>query len=210
MTAIHRTPALIRTACRIFRPTRAPMGLGLVFACALLAFAPMRAVAAEPDAPDFARIEAILTQDCTFCHSGPNPGEGYDLTSHATITSPRDWLRVVPGSPDASELIRRVRGQARPAMPLNAPPLAGEDTLLFESWVRDGARDGSGAPAPLPSGARVRLHGTLDAMWSLDGLPLTVPAGARIDDNPGIGDYVQVRGWLDSRGEVVVDRMRLR
>jgi hypothetical protein len=107
--------------------------------------------------------------------------------------------------------MRRIRGQARPRMPLDGPPFLDKEELqLIEDWIAQGARDAAGVPAPLPVGAAVRLHGTLTPGPGLDGLALQFAPGSRIDKQPAPGAYVQVRGTLDSSGRVVVERLRPR
>lgn len=163
----------------------------------------------------YVHVAPILATRCAKCHTdnglmGPAP-EGYRLTSHAATVSPADRARVIPGSPAASELMRRVRGQARPRMPLDGPPFLDKEELrLIEDWIAQGARDAAGVPAPVPVGAAVRLHGTLTAGPGLDGLALRFGPGFRPDKQPAPGAYVQVRGTLDSSGGVVVERLRSR
>ncbi len=163
----------------------------------------------------YLHIAPILATRCAKCHTnqglmGPAP-EGFLLTSYESTLSARDRVRVVPGNPDASELIRRVRGQALPRMPFDGPPyLSKEEIALLEAWVADGARDADGKLASLPVGARVRLHGVLNAGWKLDGLQLAVGNNTRIDKSPRPGDYVEVRGYLDDSGRVIVERLRRR
>jgi mono/diheme cytochrome c family protein len=163
----------------------------------------------------YLHVAPIFATRCAKCHTdngqmGPPP-EGYRLTSHAATVSPADRVRVVPGNPGASELLRRIRGQARPRMPLDGPPhLDKEETQLIEDWIAQGARDAAGVPAPVPVGAAVRLHGTLTAGPSLDGLALQFVPGSRIDRQPAPGAYVEVRGRLDSGGRVVAERLRAR
>lgn len=163
----------------------------------------------------YLHIAPILATRCAKCHTkqglmGPAP-EGFLLTSYESTLSASNRARVVPGNPDASELIRRVRGQAFPRMPFDGPPyLSKEEIALLEAWVANGARDANGKPAPLPVGARVRLHGILNAGWKLDGLELVVGNGTRIDKSPRSGDYVEVRGYLDDAGRVIVERLRRR
>ena len=49
--------------------------------------------------------------------------------------------RVVPGNPVASELVRRIRGQARPRMPYDGPPyLTDAEIDLIVAWIEQGAR----------------------------------------------------------------------
>lgn len=160
-------------------------------------------------------VAPIFATRCAKCHTEKGlmggPPEGYRLDSYADTVSIADRVRVVPGSPEASELLRRVRGQARPRMPLDGPPFLNEDEIdLIARWIADGARDSAGSPAPVPTGSRVRLHGRLEAMDRLDGLSLVITRSTRLDKSPRPGDYVQVRGRLDAAGRVVVDRMRPR
>lgn len=160
-------------------------------------------------------VAPIFARRCAKCHAeegqmGPAP-EALRLTSYEATLAAFERARVVPGNPGASELLRRVRGQARPRMPFDGPPyLDAEEIGLIEAWIAQGARDAEGRPAPVPAGARVRLHGTLGEGWKLDGLDLAVGPDTRIDKDPEPGDYVQVRGRLDEAGNVMVERLRRR
>jgi uncharacterized membrane protein len=160
-------------------------------------------------------VAPILAQRCAKCHTeqglmGPAP-EGFLLTSYEAALATGERVRVVPGQAGASELLRRVRGQALPRMPLDGPPwLDADEIALLEDWIRQGARDATAQPAALPAGARVRLHGSLEPGWRLDGLELLIGSGSRIDKNPAPGAYVEVRGRLDAEGRVVVERLRPR
>ena len=175
--------------------------------------APARPAPGEP--VTYAHVAPLFARYCAKCHSdngqmGAAP-EGYRLTSHAETLAASERARVVPGNPEASELLRRIKGQARPRMPLDGPPHLGvEETELIELWIVQGARDASGLPAPVPAGAKVRLHGTLGAGGRLDGLEFSVPVGARIDKFPRPGDYVRLEGRLDASGKVVTERLRRR
>lgn len=163
----------------------------------------------------YRHVAPILARRCAKCHTdnglmGPPP-EGYRLTSYESTLSAADRVRVVPGQPEASELVRRVRGQARPRMPMDGPPYLGDDEIrLLEEWVAGGARDAAGRAAKAPPGAAVRLHGRLDSRGDLDGLRLTLLPTTRIDKAPGAGDYVEVRGRVDAAGAVTVERLRRR
>lgn len=163
----------------------------------------------------FAQVAPILARRCAKCHTdqglmGPAP-EGYRLTSYEAVVSASDRLRVVPGSPDASELVRRIRGQAAPRMPFDGPPyLAESEIALIEAWVEQGARDTAGRPRALPVNAPVRLHGVLEPGWHLDGLPLRLDGAIRLKKAPCPGDYVEVRGRVAADGTVLAERIRPR
>jgi mono/diheme cytochrome c family protein len=176
--------------------------------------------AAPPAAPGdgpvtWDQVAPIFATRCARCHTDDGlmggPPEGYRLTSWAAAVAAGDRARVVPGHPAASELLRRIRGQARPRMPFDGPPyLSGSEIELIARWIAEGARNSLGGAAPVPAGAKVRLHGTLEAGGRLDGLELAITPDTRIDDGPRAGDYVQVRGRLAPDGRVVVERLRER
>jgi mono/diheme cytochrome c family protein len=177
--------------------------------------------AAQPARPaagervTYLHVAPIFAIRCAKCHTdnglmGPAP-EGYRLTSHQATLARGERVRVVPGNPAASELLRRIRGQSRERMPLDGPPyLDAEEIRLIEDWIAQGAADAEGSPAPVPTGARVRLQGRLTAANRLDDLELVIGAHTRIDKNPRPGDYVQLRGRIDSAGRVIVERLRKR
>ena len=174
---------------------------------------PARPAAGEP--VTYAHVAPIFARRCAKCHTdqglmGAAP-EGFRLTSYASTLSAADRVRVVPGQPEASELVRRLRGQALPRMPFDGPPyLIEEEIHLIEQWIAQGASNSEGKPAAVPAGARVRLHGILSGKWKLDDLPLTVTDGTRIDKAPKVGDYVRVRGRLSRDGSVIAERIRRR
>ena len=96
-------------------------------------------------------------------------------------------------------------------MPLDGPPyLSSAEIDLVERWIVDGARDAAGKPAAIQVGVKIRLHGTLNSKWQLDGLDLIVGSSARFDKSPQTGDYVQVRGRLTADAKVNAKRIRRR
>lgn len=174
---------------------------------------PTPTVAAEPGTWD--DIAGVLTARCVKCHSdgglmGPAP-EGLVLVDHASVMDARERARVVPGNPEASELMRRILGQARPRMPLDGPPyLTAEEIERIRRWIEAGAPDTDGRPAEVPVGARVRLNGRIDADGRLDGLPLDIAGADRIDDRPLPGRAMQLRGRVRADGSIAIERLRER
>jgi mono/diheme cytochrome c family protein len=176
------------------------------------AAAPTPAKEKRPGDPvTYADVAPILVGRCAKCHTenglkGPAP-EGYLLNSYRATVSAADRVRVVPGRPGASELQRRIRGQARPRMPFDGPPYLSErEIALVEQWIAQGARDEQGKPAAIPAGARVRLHGTLDASGTLDGLKFD-SRGSR-ERRAAPGGYVELRGVIEGDGSVRAERVR--
>lgn len=163
----------------------------------------------------YAHVAPLLLQRCAKCHSGRGimgpPPEGYRLDSYAQTLAPAERVRVIPGNPQASELIRRIRGQSRPRMPFDGPPyLSEDDTRLLETWIAQGARSADGQPSPVPTGARVRLEGTLTGPSKIDDISLRIGSGTRIDKNPRIGDRVRVEAVVESDGGIRATRIRRR
>lgn len=163
----------------------------------------------------WAEVAPILATRCAKCHTenglmGPAP-EGYLLTDYAATISAFDRVRVVPGVPAASELLRRIRGQSLPRMPFDGPPwLSDAEDKLISDWIVQGARDAEGKPAPMPVGARVRLGGLWAPGERLDDLPLVIDGGTRIDKRPRVGGHAEVRGVVQPDGSVVATRIRRR
>ncbi len=167
------------------------------------------------EAVTYAHVAPLFARHCARCHAERGlmgaPPEGYLLTGLDDVLAADDRVRVVPGNPGASELVRRIRGQSLPRMPFDGPPfLDDEEIVLIERWIAQGARDADGHSAPVPGGARVRLHGTLTGRMSIDGLELVPGPRMRIDKSPVPGSRVEVRGRIDAAGRVVVERLRRR
>lgn len=163
----------------------------------------------------FSDVRPIFKMRCERCHTesglmGAAP-EGFMVTTYESILDSRDRVRVVPGNPAASELLRKVRGQSLPRMPFDGPPYLSEDEIkLLEQWVEQGAMDDKGRKADIPQGAKVRLHGRLTGLWVLDDLPLLITGQTEIKKRTSVGDYVEVRGRVTSQGTISVERVRER
>jgi mono/diheme cytochrome c family protein len=187
-----------------------PAALPALLAVVLLA-TPQPALSRPAAATTYRELEPILARHCVVCHAGEAAPLGLRLDSYeASLKGGANGPVVKSGDPAASELIRRIRGQARPRMPLDGPPLGDDEIRLLETWVAQGARGTDGVAAGMPAGAVVRLHGILGPGSLLDGLPLVISAPTRADKSPRAGDYVQVRGTLDATGQVRVERIRRR
>lgn len=176
---------------------------------------PVASAPAVEGPPTWTDVAPVLARNCVKCHTTQGilgaPPEGLILASDDAALDARDRARIVPGNADASELMRRIRGQARPRMPFDGPPwLSEEEMTLIERWIDAGARNAEGQPADIPAGAKVRLHGTLQPGNHLDGLALDIGPGTRIDKSPRPGDYVQVRGRVSADGTIRVERLRPR
>ncbi len=86
----------------------------------------------------FARdVLPVLVQSCSICHGGT---AGLFLDSYENVMrGGASGPEVVPGNPDASPIIRRVRGIDQPRMPLGGPFLSDAQIDLIAAWIADGA-----------------------------------------------------------------------
>jgi hypothetical protein len=120
----------------------------------LLAVAALVSVSWPHAAPLFSRlfrkpvdfssdIRPIFNQNCTSCHGGVRQKNGvsFIFREEALGTGKSGRRTIVPGNPDASELIARVTStDPDMRMPYHAPPLAPEQIALFRRWIKEGAK----------------------------------------------------------------------
>lgn len=88
-------------------------------------------------------IRPILNQNCVFCHGGVRQKNGvsFIFREEALGVGKSGRRTIVPGKPDASELIARVTSTDPDArMPYHAPPLSQQQIALLRQWIKEGAR----------------------------------------------------------------------
>lgn len=109
---------------------------------------------AQGGAPSFSRdVAPILKTRCATCHlTGKEAGnvQLIPATAYANLVGVRSTesplMRVTPGNPDASYMIRKIEGTHIAAggkgarMPFAAPPLPAEQIALIRTWVAQGAK----------------------------------------------------------------------
>lgn len=176
--------------------------------------APEPAPPGPGEAVTFAHVEGIFLRRCAECHSdarAEGPPEGLRLSGYAEIVAGGERVAVIPGNPDASEVVRRIEGRALPRMPFDGPPWLTDDEIeLVRRWIEGGARDAEGVAAPVPVGREVRYRGVLTGPEEIDGTPFRLGPGTRIDDRPGVGQEAEVRGVVAEDGGVEATRFRER
>jgi hypothetical protein len=107
--------------------------------------------------PTLASIQQnVFTPVCTACHAGGTAPEGLRLdagsSAAALIGVPSNQapsvLRVAPGDPDASYLIRKLEGSAVAGarMPLGGPFLDEATIDVIRAWINAGAPATRGQP----------------------------------------------------------------
>ncbi|CAD5369822.1 Cytochrome c [Rubrivivax sp. A210] len=105
-------------------------------------------------APAYADVASIFNSRCVICHNGPAAPNGLQLGSYeAIMAGSKNGPAVVAGAPAGSELVKRIRGERQPRMPLTGPPwLSDAEVALIEGWIQAGAPKGN-APAPAAAAA---------------------------------------------------------
>ena len=92
-------------------------------------------------------IVPILTGRCVSCHQPGGAGldkSGLDLTSHAGLMKGTKFgPMVIPGDPDASNLMVLLDWRASPAlrMPHGKKKLSTCDRDAIRTWIREGAKN---------------------------------------------------------------------
>jgi hypothetical protein len=94
------------------------------------------------------KVQEIIDEQCAFagCHTGANApqnldmSEGMLLANLIGVKSPDGpWLRVKPGDPANSYLMRKLRGAPGikgERMPRGAKPLAPAEIAVIEAWIK--------------------------------------------------------------------------
>ncbi len=113
--------------------------------------------------PDFASIQDnVFTPICTRCHIGVSAPEGLQLDSAHSYSllvgvpsaEQSSLLRVKPGDPDSSYIVRKLQGGpgiSGGQMPLGGPPLPQSTIDTIRQWITDGAAN---SPASAKASAR--------------------------------------------------------
>jgi hypothetical protein len=93
---------------------------------------------------DFSRdIRPIFNQNCVACHGGVRQKNGVSFIyrDEALGRGKSGRPTIVPGDPDASELIRRITSKdPDQRMPYHAPPLSSQQISLLRRWIKEGAK----------------------------------------------------------------------
>src|SRR5262245_17625701 len=124
----------------MMRPGRFALG----FAVAVLLAA--SAVAADPAKVSYYKdVRPIFQIHCQGCHQPAKPQGGVVVTSHADLMNKDDMGNavVVPGKPEASELIKAITPQKGkpPKMPKESPLLADAQVETIKQWIAQGSAD---------------------------------------------------------------------
>ena len=93
-------------------------------------------------------VQPILESNCLPCHGQATRSSGFSINDAESVIvgGARHGPAVRAGNPAGSVLIKALRGEVSPQMPLGKPALAEADVAAIEAWI--GQLDSRTAPAP--------------------------------------------------------------
>lgn len=185
---------------------------------------PTTEVVAEVSAPSdprddgrivYSEVAPIFGRHCIECHSANSkydaPPEGLRLDGLERTLRGGERVVVIPGNPEASELLRRIVGLSNPRMPFDGPPWLSDDEIdLIRDWIAGGALNDDGTAARIPVGGRVRFRGMMTGPSEIDGAAFVVTGDSDVRDRPAIGQGAELRGRVGPDGRIEVERLRAR
>ena len=92
-----------------------------------------------------ADVKPILNKKCIICHGGVRAKAGFSVLfrDEALAKTESGKPAIIPGDPDASELMRRISSNdPEERMPYKHEPLSKEEISIFRKWIKQGAKWG--------------------------------------------------------------------
>lgn len=118
----------------------------LLFSLALLAVAALFVFGIHDEPVDFsAEVKPILNKKCISCHGGVKKRGNFSVLfrSEALAKTKSGKRGIIPGDPEHSEMIRRIRAKdPEDRMPYHHEPLSEKEIATLTKWVKQGARWG--------------------------------------------------------------------
>ena len=90
-------------------------------------------------------LKPILNKKCIICHGGVRAKSGFSVLfrDEALAKTESGKPAIIPGDPDASELMRRITADdPEDRMPYKHEPLSKEEISIFRRWIKQGAKWG--------------------------------------------------------------------
>lgn len=163
------------------------------------------AVSTAPADPAFAvfndSVRPILEARCLTCHNEEKHRGGLDLTTRVALLKGGDsGPSLIVGDPEQSLLIKSIRHEAEPHMPLKAEKLPEGEIAVLVAWVKAGAPMPEGA-APAPQAKREMVVSDKDReFWAYR--PLDDPAPPVVEDSAWVKNPIDafVLAKLEEKG----------
>lgn len=102
----------------------------------------------QPQDKLLVRVQEIVEESCAYagCHTGANAPNGLDMSEDVLVanlvavkSAAGSWLRVKPGDPANSYLIKKILGAPGikgDRMPRGSKPMAAPEIAAFEAWIK--------------------------------------------------------------------------
>jgi len=117
-------------------------------------------------------IKPILNKKCITCHGGVKRQSGFSLLFRADALAKNESGKpaIIPGDPEHSELIRRLKlKDPEERMPYKHPPLSDAEISLLTRWIKEGAQWGDHwAYVPVKA---IAVPENKSGLFGLDGKP---------------------------------------
>ena len=119
----------------------------LLFTASLVAVGAFFVFSTSHSAIDFnTQVKPILNRSCINCHGGVKKQGGFSVLfrSDALAMLKSGKYGVVPGDPDRSEMIRRLKlKDPEERMPYQHEPLSADEISILTKWIKQGAHWGN-------------------------------------------------------------------
>lgn len=92
------------------------------------------------------QVKPILNKKCIACHGGVKQQGGFSVLfrEEALANTKSGKPAIIPGNPDSSEFIRRIKSNdPEERMPYKHPALNNDEIDILSSWVKQGAKWGN-------------------------------------------------------------------
>jgi len=87
-------------------------------------------------------VSRIFKKECVVCHSTKNKTANLDLSSYqAVMRGGKSGTIIVPKDPKASLVMKYIKGDKKPRMPMGGKPLKESEIKLIERWIATGAQE---------------------------------------------------------------------
>ncbi|MFO0818142.1 MAG: PSD1 and planctomycete cytochrome C domain-containing protein [Pirellulales bacterium] len=128
------------------------------------------------------KVRPIFAKHCEACHSADTkPAGGLRVDDrNGLIVGGNSGTAIMPGKPQESLLLQRVRKEAKKRMPAEGEPLDDEQIAVLEQWVRDGATWPSDQASVARDTAEYRALRESHWAWSALTTP-AIPTVSRVD-----------------------------
>jgi hypothetical protein len=107
--------------------------------CVMILGIPLATAAPQSRDDSFEKqVQPILSENCAPCHDSKTRSSGLSIETRADFISggAQRGALVQPGDPDGSALIKVLRGEIRPQMPLGRPPLSDDKINVLINWIK--------------------------------------------------------------------------